>query len=438
MATFDSSGGRKLKPTTPVRPKVKAKSKAAAKPRRPPAPPPVDPMDAQVIAATALQYGEADRALAGQRAVHQQQTAALPGYFQQYQDALRQATQVTAGAYGNAAAIQQNAANTTSVLDAQQQAALTGQMRTDAQARGATVDPAIAAQAQQAAMARRSTADAFTGLTGTLGAAETGFRANRQVVGAGQRLTAQRDEMNRGAAIEQQAGQLGREKGAFAVTAKQKLQDAAHTKKLEEAAFGLSVQKAETDVASDQARLDEARRARETSDRNADQTRDLSAERVQLQREKDAYQRRNKLGPYAPRAAKAGGATAQQKKDAAKIRNNINTAAADARTLRGANVDIEDPKTRKPTGKTRKMTESEIRAQLRKRYKDADIANAAMDLAIKGYVSAENQRRLKDRGIKLPASWLPKRKPKAKGLAGLITGGGSSMSSKPPAGSGLK
>ncbi|HZA18970.1 MAG TPA: hypothetical protein VE645_19170 [Pseudonocardiaceae bacterium] len=429
MATFDSTGGRKLKPTprqtVARRPAVKVK----AKPKRAPTtkPPVVDPLDAQVLVATAMQYGGADQALAGQRRVHQHMMANTSPMFAEYQAALARATAATGAAYGGAAQIQQNATSSTSALDAQQRAALGGQMATDAAARGATVDPRIAAEGQQASMARRATADAATGLTAQLGAGQVGYRAGQQVVGAGQKLNALQAEAQRGRDIERQQLDLGREAGAYAVAAKQKLLDTAHTQRLEEAAFGLDVKKAEQDAALGAARIRETRRARVTSNRNTDQSRGIAAQRAAEQ----ARANRVREQQAEVRLRATGGAKRDKVKqrEVAKIRNNINTAAADARTLRNAPVPIEDPKTGKPTGKTRKATESEIRANIRKRYKDADIANAAMDLAILGHVSPTNQRRLKARGIRLPSSWIPKRKPKA---LGELVGGKDRVSSRPP------
>lgn len=439
MATFSSRPrGGKLAPvkrvTTKVRAKTKAKTKLKAPAKTAPAAPALDPMDAQVLAATALQYGGADQALAGQRGIHQQQTAAIPGYFQEYQAGLARATQAQQAANAMALGAQQNAINTSSALDAQQRAALTGQMQSDAAARGATVDPAIAATAQQAAAARRSTADASLGLTAQLGGAEVGYRAGRQAVGAGQRLTALTDEARRGRAIEGQQLALNREKGAFAVATKQKMQEAAHTRELENKAFGLNVAKAEADVAADRARIQESRRARTTTNRNVDQSRAQQraiAERRLAESER-ANRRREELAAARLRTTAKTKPDKQAAKDAAKVRNNVNTAAADARTLRNAPIQIKDPKTNKPTGKTRKLTESEIRANLRKRYKDADVANAAMDIAILGHIGPVNARRLRKRGITVPKAWLPKRKTLAE-----IAQGRPGISSRPPAGSGL-
>jgi hypothetical protein len=363
-------------------------------------------LNQQVIAGVGLQYGAADQALGGQRAVSQQQAAQIPGYFQQYQDALRNATQQTGSAYAAAAGIQQNAAASASTLDAQQRAALAGQAQASAQLRGATVDPAIAAQGQQAAAARQATAAAGVGLTAQLGAAETGYRANREVVGAGQKLQALTAEQQRARAIEGQQFALNREKGLAAVKLKGDLQSAQRQAELEDKVFGLNVDKAASAAAAQQQAIEDRRNARITANRNADQSRTIAEARAA---ETARANRAREAAAAAAAAARGGKPDRVAAREARKFRENINTAAADARTLLGTDIQIKDEKG-KPTGRTRKPTETEIRANVRKRYKDRDIANAAMDIAINGALSTVNERRLKARGIQIPAEWR-RRKP---------------------------
>lgn len=268
-----------------LKPKVRAKVKAPAKKK--PAAPKVAPFDANapltaetlnqnVQAATDLQFGGAQAALQGQVGVHQRMQANIPAWFAEYQNALAQSTNRTQQAYAGATQVGQNAAATAGALDAQQRAALGQTAQADAATRGATVDPALAAQGQQAAASRQAMMAAQTGLTAGLGAAETAYRSNREVVGAGQKLSAQQDEATRGRNIGVQAIDLARQKGAAAATTRQKLIDTEHTKLLENKAFGLNQAKAEADVQQTAAALQERRRARVTSGRQRAAARNIT------------------------------------------------------------------------------------------------------------------------------------------------------------------
>lgn len=405
------------------RPKPKTAKKPAAAPFDANAPLTADTLNQNVAAATNLQFGGAEAELQGQRGVNQQMQANIPAWFAEYQAALAQSTQRTQQAYAGAVGVQQNTAATAGALDAQQRAALMQGAQADAATRGAVVDPAIAAQGQQAAASRQSMMAAQTGLTAGLGAAEVGFRANRQVVGAGQKLSAQQTEAQRGRNIGVQAIDLARQKGAAATTTRQNLIDKEHTKNLERKAFGLNEQKAAADVQIKTAGLAQQRAARVTSNRNADQSRAVATGRLTEQQR--ANRARETLATQRLAKGKAGAKLtpaqrAARDEKATKFRGQIDTAAADAKTLRGAAVPVTTPdgkvetgKDGKPTQRTRKLTESEIRAGIRKKYKDRDIANAAMDLAINGYVSETNQRRLKARHIATPKAWRTSR-PKLK------------------------
>jgi hypothetical protein len=183
-------------------------------------------------------------------------------------------------------AAQQHAADTTSALDTAQQGKQQAAMASDAQSRGATVDPQIAATAQQAAMARRGSMDAFTGLQAGLGAASTGLALNREAVGAGQRVTAQQAERNVGLNLDRTANTLATDKGNFATTYRQKLIDAEHTKQLENKAFDLNVDKAKADVAVKTATL----KARVSADRTKAE---LARDKLRAQKEMDAATRSN-------------------------------------------------------------------------------------------------------------------------------------------------
>lgn len=425
---FVTQPGRKLKPK--VKAKVPFKSKQAAKPKTAAvssvqpfdanAPLTADTLNQNVQAASDLQYGGQEQALQGQRGVNAQMAQNVPVWFGDYQRALAQATQQTAGAYGAALAVQQNTANSSSALDAQQRASMMQGLQTDAASRGATVDPALAAQGQQAAASRRGMLDQFAGLTANQGAAQVTYGANRQVVGAGQKLTAQLGEAQRTRNIGVQAQDLARQKGQFAVNTRQKLIDNEHTKTLENQAFGLNVQKAQATVAARQQAAADRKAARVTSNRNADASRNVASARLAETARHNQTQEQIARNRGSGKGGQTPAQVAASRKAGQKTRVSIDTAAADARTLLSHKAPVTTPdgkvevdKNGKPTQRTRSLTQSEIRAAIRKKYKDRDIANAALDLSVNGYISPVNQRRLRARHIPIPKEWLTKR-PKAK------------------------
>lgn len=226
-------------------------------------------LDQQVRANTDLYAAPAEAEIAGQRRVSGQMQANVPVWFQQYQDALKQSTQAGGAATLAATGIQQNAVNTTAQLSAQDNAAQLAAMQADATSRGALVDPKVAAEMSQGLLARRAAGDAQTALTAGLGAAQVGYRSGQEGVAAGQRLSAQLGEAQRGRNIDKAAGELATKKGQFAVTNRQKLIDSEHTKQIENKAFKLNVEKAAADASNDAASIAVRRAATKATSKTA-------------------------------------------------------------------------------------------------------------------------------------------------------------------------
>lgn len=350
----------------------------------------------EVTSAANLAYGGQETAIQGERNVHAQVQRDLPAWFQSYENVAAMAALRNQQANAAAVAAQQQAAASTSALDAQQRATLTADMQRDASMRGATVDPMVDATAQQAATARRSTQDAFTGLTAGLGAVQTAYDTNRQVVAAGQRVSARREEANRGLAIERQARELQRDKGLFKVKTRRELVDREHTKDLERKAFGLTVEKARAEQQARLATIEDRRRARITANRNADQARALRERSVRVQEErerreanKDAEQRRRKLGPYAPRGSKqanqkdAYGNTLKQRQAAQDRLDRALLLSGPLRVPEGTTVDT-------------------LAALLANKGVSALDARAAAEIKINGRVSPATAEKLKRRGARAP------------------------------------
>jgi hypothetical protein len=174
---------------------------------------------AQRMAANAknVRYGGQETGLAQQLAAAQQQGVDQSGWYQQYLDALKgyqQSTQERAAA-ANAAVQQQ--ANSFRALDqgnltAQQQA-----MQADAAQRGATVDPNLAARASDASVVRQALQGGLGALIASQGLS-AGNRASNlaQVVGPGQRLQAQAQNMRQQGALREQQTSLKGQEGSFA------------------------------------------------------------------------------------------------------------------------------------------------------------------------------------------------------------------------------
>lgn len=346
---------------TKRKPKLKTKSKARPKPRPAPRPDPRDDpaaltqpltprgLDAQVGAATALWAQPALAELLGRRAQSQQMQANIPAWFADYRAALARATQQTGAGYAAAAAGSQQATNSMTQLAAQQDAAQQQSMQQDAALRGAQVDPALAALAARANLARQATGDVQTRLTLGLGAANTAYRSAQEVVGAGQQLTAHQRESNINRRTDLDAANLATQTGRYAEGKRQELIDKEHTKQLERKAFNLNVSKAQADAANEAASIQQRREAAKARERAAAAQRAVSRrntrDRLRVTQSENAtnraFQAREKAADRAAareraRITGAGGVTPaerRQRNDAVARANNLrNTAVQTARS----------------------------------------------------------------------------------------------------------
>lgn len=118
-------------------------------------------------------------------------------------------------------------------------------------------------------------------------------------------------------------------------------------------------------------------------------------------------------------------AHAKQKASNIKFRAQIETAAADAKTILAGTIPVRDAagKIVEKDGKpqTRRPTKAEALATIRNKYKDRDIAAAAIDFYSRGHLNAPTVARLRARGIAIPKAWLPKSAGRGSSLAGLVT-----------------
>jgi hypothetical protein len=228
-------------------PKKKATKKSRRKPARPES---VEPLKAQVDAALQLRYGQQEQQLA-------QRPQLVNDYFQDYQ---RQLAQINSAQQAGYAQAQQEFSTRAQQM---QQGAAT----TVAAARGESVGQDGLDNSAKAANVRNEMMNAFANLVGTQGQAQSSYFAGRgAVAGAAQlqeRLATDRAKQD-----------LQADKGAYSVDFRRKLEDALHTQRLEDAAFGLKQEAEHNDVEA-------KRRSRVVSRKN---TRD----RLTATKEKDA------------------------------------------------------------------------------------------------------------------------------------------------------
>lgn len=362
-----------------------------------------------------VRYGQAEQALKQQGLGTMQLAKSEQEWYGSYQRELLQHAQ-------NQQAInaQANAAN----LALQQGIGQVGQAQTQQLQQGANAGAAqrattaadLGPEQQQAQAVRAQMAQGLGSLQVATGAANARYAGALAgpVVGA-QKLSALQRSGQDFQKVLGQSAQLAREKGAFGEEYKSGRVADEFKNVLANQALGLDVAKAASQTQAAASQRSEMRRAHKASEAVAQGNLGVAKSRAQLATEKDAIQRQNRTGPYAPGGSKSTAAHDRRVQANTKTRGQITTASSDARYLKNQRIPVRGPdgkpetKDGAPTGRTRKLTETEIRAALRKRYKDADVANAAMDLALLGHVSPENQRRLKAKGIGVPKEWLPKK-----------------------------
>jgi hypothetical protein len=400
--------------------------------------------------ATRVRYGPQEQALGAQ----QQRATSLGNDQNSWYDAYRAelATHAANTQQIGAQAVTQDAqlAQGARGLDQSQATAQQQQMAADAATRGATVDPSLARTASDASAVRQQMLAGFGSQQAATGAAHSQYADTlAHVVAPTQQLQARAQAANKVQDIVNQITALQGDKGAYDQSYRAgRVADEQKTV-LSKQALDLDVQKAQTTAALGAARIKETHRATTVRRQTADANRTAQANSPSAQKTAQEVAYFNKYGHYPPTGSSKGTKTdaAHTRKTAAndKIRVAITTAKATAAYLKTQKILVRGPDGKPqvgsdgktPTGATRALTEPELREALRKKYKDADIANAAMDLALLGHISPENQRRLEKRHIGVPRDWLPKTLRKT-GTVGALTplstalGGGSTVTKKPP------
>lgn len=190
-------------------------------------------LDQETSAAVRLKYKPQETAIAGQQRVSTAEQGNITNWFQQYQDAVKAANDKST-AYD---------AGVQTAVNAQAQ-----QAQTQAQQ-----DPteANSPQAQQAAAARRTTADSYGALLAAQGSAHNTYLADKGRIGAGEAADQHVKEHGRSVSLAQQLAALKGEEGDFATQYKATARDSERKNALEQAAFGLDTSKANEQALAD-------------------------------------------------------------------------------------------------------------------------------------------------------------------------------------------
>lgn len=448
-------GTRTKVPTSMLSPKLQAmrKSNAATKaknaalddPAALTAPLTPRTLNQQVQASADLYAGGAEQKLADEQRQASTVAVSIPAWFQQYQDAQAAATQATRDATANAVAQQQNATSSTYGLDKANADQVGVTTAATAASAGGVADPAIAAQAQQAALSRRSAGDAQTRLTAGLGASQVSYRAGQETVGAAQKLRAQLDQQGRQNDLGAKSQQLAKDKGNYAATARQKLIDAEHTKQIENKAFNLNATKAEQDAAARAAAL-----AEKTTVDSARLGQSATGLDIQQQNADTAKQRADDA--KAAKVALKTKRTPAEKTLDRNAKSDIDHAQVLIKQLRDAKVPVQVPKkdsnnndvpgefmdAKNSDGslktKPAKLTDAQIRARLagpaHGKPIPKDIVNAAFDMVVNGHLTPANVRALHRLGISINALGYPTGPVKKTAGAGAGAGAGTALRPK--------
>jgi hypothetical protein len=318
-----SKGGKfyRVRGTAKVGPALKLKR--TPKKLRPAPYNPLDPvtgkgLDRELDAALKLKYGGQERQLGAEERISRQQTANVGSWYDNYVKALIAAQTQTQAGYQQAQQGIYGQANAGATQDEAQRARLAQEAQQSAQLRGATVNPEVQAQAQQAAQANRALSSSFGGLVGTQGASEAAFAGTRRAAAGLSKVRALEDESRRARQIQALRRELATEKGSARYDLRRQLREEERKYALERQAFGLNVAKAEEDVRASQQRERNVRRGQRTVARSKRQTlkqqKMVADRRYQLDREKfgaaqakERYQRSHGLGAYKPAGKKGGG-----------------------------------------------------------------------------------------------------------------------------------
>jgi hypothetical protein len=308
--------------------------------------------------ASSLRYGGEERALGLQQ-------AQVPAWFAAHRAQVAGIAQGVNAGYQKAVDEQRAAVQAQQTTATTQQAAAGKSSQADAEKRGATADPGVQQQALAGANVNAQAGNDMVGLLAAQQTAQGGYYGGLQAASSAAELS-QKGRV----ASDQRA--LQADKGLYRSQYVSDARDKEHTKVLERQAYGLDVAKAQADVADD--RADNRRDRQKTRRTNMEKDRQYRLDKAKLgdDRAKDAYQKRNKLGPYKP-AATPKDPNARTPAE----RRQANVRIQKAADLWGVEADTKYDFGTDDKPNVRTPTPDEIKAKLiRKGYTSAEIRKA--------------------------------------------------------------
>lgn len=347
-------------------------------------------LDRAANAAVVTQYGPQDLQIQQAYGQSDRMMEQAPQWWQDYVNQVGQFGAQDAAAWQNATNQIANIGGTMANAAAQASQADQAAMAADAANRGATVDPAAATRAMQAAQVNTSLMGNQANLATLLGANQGSYFRGQQNIGARQKVQSRLDELNyRRNQIDPQAASLAQQKGAYKTQYKTDTLSNEQKNVLERMVFGQDVAKNQTDAALKAAALKQQ------------SARDRRAARIAQQKLAQQQQENRVDNARADRQVQI----AQQNADA-------NTTRANKPTGSGKDRFGNTPKQR------RAAQDSYSRANIMARPlpKNADvqtiagflvsknvnpvIARAVAQMKVNGYVDAKTARQLAKRGIR--------------------------------------
>lgn len=214
-----------------------------------------------------------------ERAIAQRQVD-IPAWYQNYLNEVTAGQTATKGVYDAAAQAATDRATNMANMSNTSNADLFAKLRSDAEKRGAILDPNLQIQAQQAVQNRQNLGNTFATGIGSVGAnAFARSNTTKEIAG--------RDQIAQLAANTNKGTALAQQKAADIVKARQDLTDKERTFMLEQAGFGLKQNAAALSAANTESLI-----------RSRKQNASLQKKKFRSAAEKDAYERAHHLGPY--------------------------------------------------------------------------------------------------------------------------------------------
>lgn len=341
--------------------------------------------------AAEYKYGADERELQGQIDTSPQQQANIKAANDDYQARAKEIADrlanVNTAVQGQVAA----AKSADETRDAANRAEIQAQQAKEAEVRGSGVDSSVSDLAAKAAAGRQNMLDTFGAQQGLQNYAAQELLGRRSLAAQNEFNTLGTQETNRRNQLARKLSALRGEKGHYrsSLLAEQRQKERDQLNIMN--TLGLNRQKAEQDAVSEAAsqKLSAAKYASDLDYKN----RSLNSQNAYRDAQLDLAERR-----LTSKGSDGGGS--DKKEEAIKYRADISSAAGDIKTIL---------ETARREGD--KLSTSQLRTVLNKRYKDNNVVNAAMDLYYRKGLSPSNRKILTEQGYGVPKKWTQNYKP---------------------------